>query len=687
MTPNAMKTRLQHRFYLIIGVVCVLMGMGLEANATTYYGKNSAAPNALGSWGINSGGGGANPGSFTNAGDVFTIESGTTMTASAAWLIGAAGTTASQLTINSGGSLVMNTSLLTLASCNFTNGGSFTSTTGGVTISGTLATNSIGGFSTTGPVTCTKTAGTATFQNNVSAGSITVSGSGGTLCLGTTTLAYTITVSGTVTLTAGTLCGANGSSLTGTINIGGNLIINGGNFVTYPTNVYISGYLQIDYGATFDMGGWDGMTPAFSVAGNTTVSGTFDCHHGYKTFAGDVLINTTGILKKTDVLNFGGAFYGNLTNNGTCDFTPNTGTFTFYGSSKAINGPNEILLSNTAFQAGSSYQNNGILTIQGNLSGSGPSGGGYLTQGANSILKITGTPSYSHLDATTHTPNTVNFAGASQNVININYSNLTLSGSGIDVLQTGITSIGGNFTLGGTVTTSAVAGLSIGGDVTLGSGTSFTAGSFTHNIAGNWYNNGSTFTNTGSTITFNGTGAKAIGGSSSNTFNNLTITNTGGTCTAGSALTVGGTLTTNTSTILDMGTNALSVSTVAHSGTLKTQNTAATPISTGVTWGGTVIYNGAAQTVSTGSYTNLTLAGTGTKTIGTGASGTLTTGTFNIDHSSGGTATASVTNTNVIAQNLKFTGNLQAAGTWGSTSSTATNSDNSNFTAGVTGYL
>lgn len=121
---------------------------------------------------------------------------------------------------------------------------------------------------------------------------------------------------------------------------------------------------------------------------------------------------------------------------------------------------------------------------------------------------------------------TVNYNGAGQTIRAVNYGgNLTLSGSGTTVLQTGTTTIGGNFTTSGTVSVTAVTGLSIGGNITLGNGTAFTAGSFTHNVSGNWVNNGATFTNTGSTINLNGA-AQSIGGTSSTTFNNLTLSGT-----------------------------------------------------------------------------------------------------------------------------------------------------------------
>ncbi len=207
-------------FLFHFAVFCVVgflfFGNAQLAHATAYFGKNGVSPTATTSWGTTAGvctGAGSQPSNFITAGDTFTIESCATMTATATWTVGAAGTTASTLTINNGGTLAMSTFLLTLASTNFTNSGTY-SGSGGVTISGTLVTNTIGGFTTTGTVSMTKTAGTATFTasgsttGNVNGAGFTINGTGGTLNLG---VSLTHTFTGNVALTAGTLNG--GSSI------------------------------------------------------------------------------------------------------------------------------------------------------------------------------------------------------------------------------------------------------------------------------------------------------------------------------------------------------------------------------------------------------------------------------------------------------------------------------------------
>jgi hypothetical protein len=98
---------------------------------------------------------------------------------------------------------------------------------------------------------------------------------------------------------------------------------------------------------------------------------------------------------------------------------------------------------------------------------------------------------------------------------------------------------------------------------------------------------------------------------------------------------------------------------------------------------GTVNYNGAAsQTVSAYGYKNLVFSGGGNKSM---AAGTSVAGSLSIAPT--GTAKASVTAGANLAVNMLRLGNAsQAAGTWGSTSSSATYKNDSYF-AVTTGYL
>lgn len=184
---------------------------------------------------------------------------------------------------------------------------------------------------------------------------------------------------------------------------------------------------------------------------------------------------------------------------------------------------------------------------------------GSITMGANNFVTFTGAGTL-NIGGTmtggtfTASTGTVNYNGTNQTIGSYTYNNLTLSGSG---------------------TKTAASGRTINGNLTLGSGTDFTAGAFTHNIAGNWINNGGTFTNTGSTINLNGA-AQSIGGTSATTFNNLTLAGSN-TKTFNYSTAIGGTLT------------IISGTAVANLGTFTT-HTANTLIMDGIsrvagTWG------------------------------------------------------------------------------------------------------
>jgi len=156
--------------------------------------------------------------------------------------------------------------------------------------------------------------------------------------------------------------------------------------------------------------------------------------------------------------------------------------------------------------------------------------GGTLTVASGATLKIGGTNTLPS-NYSTHTiecASTVEYSGGNQTITEpastATYGNLILSGTGTKTLQTGTTSICNNFTMSGTSpSATAVVGITIGGSVTLGSGTTFNAGSYTHNVAGSWTNNGATFTASASTINFNGSNVANINGSATTTFYNLTI--------------------------------------------------------------------------------------------------------------------------------------------------------------------
>lgn len=74
-------------------LLTILTAFSVSLSATTYYSQGSLAPNSLSSWNTNRGGGGAVPASFTQANDLFVIQSGHSMVTTASWTIGNTGAT------------------------------------------------------------------------------------------------------------------------------------------------------------------------------------------------------------------------------------------------------------------------------------------------------------------------------------------------------------------------------------------------------------------------------------------------------------------------------------------------------------------------------------------------------------------------------------------------------------------
>jgi hypothetical protein len=161
--------------------------------------------------------------------------------------------------------------------------------------------------------------------------------------------------------------------------------------------------------------------------------------------------------------------------------------------------------------------------------------GAGLTPETNNIMRISGalTLQGTGILRAALLPNTIEFNGADQNIINPNgltpgYYNLILSGSGTKTLPGTAMSIAGDFSTSGTATATAVAAITVGGNLTIGVGSTFNTGIFNHYLAGNFDDNGTFNAASGDTITFNGTSAQSIEGSAASNFDNLTNNNSNG---------------------------------------------------------------------------------------------------------------------------------------------------------------
>jgi len=163
----------------------------------------------------------------------------------------------------------------------------------------------------------------------------------------------------------------------------------------------------------------------------------------------------------------------------------------------------------------------------------------------------------------------------------------------------------------------------------------------TMNVSGNWTNSG-TFTPSGNTVVFNGSGSQTIGGNATTTFNVLTLSNTASPIIVNPAVTnqmnVSSTFTINANVTLSPAATAVigGTGTMTGNGTALVSRIAATPdfltqypITNKTLTNLTVNYSGAGnQTVNnTPAYGPLTISGTGIKTL---QGNTQITGNLNI---------------------------------------------------------
>lgn len=238
----------------------------------------------------------------------------------------------------------------------------------------------------------------------------------------------------------------------------------------------------------------DGNSPTLAIgAGNTLdVSGGISIPRT-PFFSGEIntLAVGDGTLNAASLDFSGGGFLGET------QMTINTGTATFSG---------DVTTDINLFFPVIEFTGAGLLQV----------GGDFFEADIATLTPGTGTIEYN--------------GSGDQSVSNFTYNNLILSGSG---------------------NKTAAGALDVDGSFTLGSGVTFTGGSFDHAVAGDWINNGVTFASTGTTITMNGT-TQSIGGTNATTFNNLTID--GSTTTFNFATTINASIDISNGGVANLGT-------------------------------------------------------------------------------------------------------------------------------------
>jgi hypothetical protein len=358
---------------------------------------------------------------------------------------------------------------------------------------------------------------TAYLSNN---GVLTVGGTLTYATSGTTTLTDSIAVNGIV-LTSGTI--QDGGRSINVYGTGGWSKASGATFTPSTGTVYFTGAgaqtlggtsaSQTFYGLCINKSSntvtVGGSTTALTLNGDLTLrSGTFD-----KGTAATIT------MADGDWISSGGSF------------TAGSGTVLFNASAdQAIRGTassasfNNITLNNPGFKLAADES---VTTI--NIAGDVTLTAGTLDAATATNINMTSGNWTSNGATFIPRSSTITFNGSGAQAIN-----------GTDTIQTfnsiTVDKSAGTLSIGG-----STAALVLNGNHTITAG-GFNAGTATAiNVAGNWTMTGGTFTNTGSTVTMNGTSAQTM--SSTAAFNNLKIDNATAYVSLGTNVTINGTLT------------------------------------------------------------------------------------------------------------------------------------------------
>jgi hypothetical protein len=463
-------------------------------------------------------------GDFTNNGTFAPGTSTVSFTGSAAQTIGGSSTASMyNMTIGTGAVVDASSGLALDLKGDFTNNGTFTPNTSTVSFTGS-AEQTIGGSSATTSMH-NLTIGTGASLTISGTNELAISGSfsnSGTFDAGNSTVTYNGAAQ-TVTPVLYhnlKLAGSGIKTITGVNSVGGNFIMDGDNTTSTTTVVgnpiypvfSIGGDMIINAGNTFAA---TNGSPTLIVQGNTSISGKVTSPGGGKFFYGDFTINAGGSWTEPDpAVSPAYNMSGNVTNNGTFNLVSPTISMRLAGSGKTINGT--IAVGTLWMLSGSSYTNTGNLTV-GSITDPGT-----LTQDEGAVLTVTNTiTSNVNLDASA-TDNTVNYTGTDQTIKTAEYYYLNLGGSGTKSFTSASYTVDGDLTVGSGVTMNAASGIAL-------------------DLKGDFTNNG-TFTPNTSTVSFTGSAAQTIGGSSATSVYNLTMNNSGGLLLS-KGLSVGGTLT------------------------------------------------------------------------------------------------------------------------------------------------
>ncbi len=435
---------------------------------------------------------------------------------------------------------------------------------------------------------------TVSGTTTISGGTVNFAGAGSQTIPALNYVNLTSSSTGARTLTAGTI------GVSGTFTPGTNTYTVTGNTINFSS----SGAQTIPAFSYNNLTNSGNGNRTLASSGTVAIAGTFTTGSGaYTTTGSTVDFNGTGSQTIPALL------YNNLTSSSTGartlaafgtigvagTFTPGGNSYTVTGSTVDFNGTGAQTLAAFTFN---------------NLTISGSRGGATVALGSGTIA-VGGTFTASLADATIDpNGNTFDFSSAgAQTIPAFSYNNLTNTGNGNRTLaSSGTVAIAGTFTTGnGTYTTTGstvnfsgagsqtIAALPYNNLTSSSTGARTLASSGTIGVAGAFTTGTNSYTVTGSTVDFNGSGAQTI---SAFTFNNLTISGSrgGATVTLGSGtIAVGGAFSASlTNAIIDPNGNTFDFSSAG------------------------------AQTIPAFSYNNVTNSGNGNRTLASSGTVALT---------------------------------------------------------------
>lgn len=322
------------------------------------------------------------------------------------------------------------------------------------------------------------------------------------------------------------------------------LTIASGATVTQTVNSAITGIFSVN-GVFIPS---ESTTPVVSGAANTTVSATGVLHVKATTFAGNYGMTGSITLSAGSTVDYS-ATLANQTIRNNLTYS----TLRISGALVKTPAGNLNALNSTTAAAGRIDVTAGTLDLSTFTANRGTTvAGGSLTVANGATLRIGGTNTFP-TNFGTHSlslTSTVEYNGLAQTITPETYGNLTLSSSSGAVVKTMPSTaftVFGNLTStvgsGTGVSYTAASDILIDGNVNIGASTTFNGGSFTHEVDGNWVNNG-TFTGATSTVNFGGSGS-SLSGTGTHGFNNMGFLVTNITAAATSAITVSGNLVTS----------------------------------------------------------------------------------------------------------------------------------------------